>query len=457
LVELLSPLLTLNSRYRSESALKPEGEAYPSIKVQMDSLARMSEDRYMAAVQKLNLAKDLALERAKVVEMEKALETKDCDIAVSEDHESYITQRFGEEIMAKERAEGPKYGLAAQLGHILGDTGRKISDLKKQLVMEQSAGTNKLQENDRLAKQLACEGSAKKQLAQKIQELEGELQQKNKELSATQKASKEERERHASLENKIEAELTDRKNMIDELGEANRILHEQIESAQEAHNHLQRSHDAAEKALGMAQQATLEVEKDLQSQRTRRVEEIELVRLAIGQATKAKEEAVKRMISMKENLEKRLSERATLELRLKLECGKMRSQLAKTVQSHQELEDESAHRRDRLSVCLQNALVERDQAAEDYTKSKDHLGALYQGEFQARAQLERRCRGLHLEAVESRKAWAKKEQKMRERETILVRRLHSMEISFRDHIAKCERTEEELRLWKEQDGVIALD
>jgi hypothetical protein len=70
------------------------------------------EQKDVAVLQTLRLAKDLDLKRGKVAEMEKALEAKDRMIAEAEDYETRITQRLREEIMVKEKAVDVKKVLA---------------------------------------------------------------------------------------------------------------------------------------------------------------------------------------------------------------------------------------------------------------------------------------------------------------------------------------------------------
>jgi hypothetical protein len=415
------------------------------------------EQKNVAILQGLSLEKDLALERDRVAKFEKALEAKDRVIADSEDRENDMTKRLGEEIMAKESFEDGEHVLATQLGQILVDTSREISDLREHLVREQSAVISFWKEKDMFAKQLAREVAANKELTQRNQELESELQNAKKELSATRKASKEEKDLRASLENEMVAELASRKQTIHTLEEATRILLEQVESQWEAQKHLQRSCGAGKTALGLAEQAKMQLEKDLQSQITRHEEEINQARQATEQARNAKEDACKEMESMKQNLEGKLSEQATVVLGLQLECEKMELELAGKVQSRQELETESVRQHNRLSARLQEALVSKEQAAEEFASSRGHLQATYQKELEARAQLEHRCHVLSDQVTESAKTLAKREEEMGEREALLVRRLQATDLAFRDQMTKCERAEEELRVWKGEHGVIALD
>lgn len=95
--------------------------------------------------------------------------------------------------------------------------------------------------------------------------------------------------------------------MIDKLEKANRTLQEQLDTARDAHKHLQRSYNTVDIRLCIAKQARMGSERDLQSRGTHLGEELE-------QATKTNEEALKGMISMKNNLERKISEQAAMEL-----------------------------------------------------------------------------------------------------------------------------------------------
>jgi predicted nucleic acid-binding Zn-ribbon protein len=104
---------------------------------------------------------------------------------------------------------------------------------------------------------------------------------------------------HARLGNEMGAVLIKREEMIDKLEKANRTLQEQLETARDAHKHWQRSYNTVEIRLCIAKQARMKLERDLQSWSTHLGEELE-------QATKTKEEALKGMISIKNNLVNRL-------------------------------------------------------------------------------------------------------------------------------------------------------
>jgi hypothetical protein len=379
------------------------------------------EQKDVAALQKLSLAEDLVVEHGKVAEMEKALEAKDRVIADFEDHESRITQRLREEIMAKERAEDAENVLAAQLDQVLNDTGRKISDLQEQLVMEQSAGTRTLEENDLLAKQLVRSVTAHEKLTKMNQELKSDWQEMKRELLANQEASKRLEDFSASLEKQMRGDIKSREQTIDELGTSNRGLEAQLESFSERDQHMQRSCYAAD---------------------IRHAEEIKQARQEIEQARKSKEEALKETKSTKENLEGKISEQAAVVLRLQLELEEMRSELARSVQFRRDLVREH----DRLAARLQEALASKERADEGYANSRGLLQAMYQEEFKTNVQLERVCHELNLEAVEKHKELAKMDKELAKMEKDTSER----EKRLIGHL-------EELRVWKEQGGVIALD
>jgi hypothetical protein len=118
---------------------------------------------------------------------------------------------------------------------------------------------------------------------------------------------------------------------------------------------------------------------------------------------------------------------------------------------------ESVCQHNRLSARLQETLVSKERAAGDFASSGGHLQAMYQKELETRAQLEHRCHDLSGKVAESVKTLAKREEEMGEPEALLVRRLQATDLGFRDQMAKCELAEEELRVWKGENGVIALD
>jgi hypothetical protein len=121
-----------------------------------------------------------------------------------------------------------------------------------------------------------------------------------------------------------------------------------------------------------------------------------------------------------------------------------------------DLEKEHAREHNRLSAQLQQALKQQKLAEENSGTLVARLQARDE-EVDLRAQLERECQILTEELTEAREAKAKLEMENKEDRTRMAGFLWSADVTARDERMKCKRAEEELRVWRDQDGVIALD
>lgn len=398
------------------------------------------EEKDVAVLQKLSLTEDLTLERGKVAEMVKALEAKSRAIADAESHESRITLTLREEIMAIERAK-----CAESL------------ELQEQLALEQSTARNLSEENNLLATKLAQEVTAHQKLKQNVEELRSEAQKIGRELSASQEALKSSGDISARLERQMRADTKSKEQSIVKLENVNRTLKAQLESYNERHQHMQQSCYAVNQALGAANEAKLGLEKDLQSQHAGHVEEMKQAWHAAEQARIEKAKAIQEMKSAKENLERKLTEQAATNASLEKEHTAMRGQLTKSQQLSVILEDKIQKHRREFSGRLQEELTLKELAQEQLANSRRNFCALQQKELEARLLLEKECEALKDERSELRKALAKAEKDTSEHTARLVGHLRASDIDARDQRAKCERAEQEVLMWKEESGVIALD
>jgi hypothetical protein len=468
------------------------------------------EQKEAAVLHKLILGEELARERDRVAEMQKMLEAKNRKIIEANDFENRITQRLREEIMAKEKAMNAEDMLASQWGQVLADNGREISDLREQLMTERSACTKASEQNELLTRKLAQEVTTNEELKRENQELESEWQGMKQKLSAEEEASKEFEVALGSLEEKMRTEVSSKQQIIDGLNNANQELkaqrwefatrlsketankdqvmrekvellgqlregekkinasHEyaasmaaraaktskelelknqtikrsenfistlkaQIESASEACLSYKARLAAADRGCGVAKNARIQVEKDLQSQNIRHIGEIKQAQRAIEQASKAKED-----------LEEKLSGEITLKTKLEEDLKLVRVHLTSSQERFCDIQKEYARERYR-SALLQQALEQQNPQVRD----EEEVGV--------RAQLERQCQILTEELAGVREAKAKLEMENKEDRIRMDGLLESADITAQEERMKCELAEEELRVWRDQDGVIALD
>jgi hypothetical protein len=257
----------------------------------------------------------------------------------------------------------------------------------------------------------------------------------------------------AAREAKTGKELELKDQTIKHSEETISMLKAEIESASEACLSYKAQLAAADRGCGVAKDARIQVEKDLQSQNIRHAEELKQAQRAIEQASKAKEEAVKQLKFTKEDLEGKLSGEITLKTKFEGDLRLIRAELASSQQHYQNLlkeyareygrELQKAHKQQKLAEERSEILAARLQARDE--------------EADVRAQLERQCQILTEELAEAREAKAKLEIENKEDTTRMAGLLWSADITARDERTKCERAEEELRVWRDQDGVIALD
>jgi hypothetical protein len=473
-----------------------------------------------AVSHQLRLGEELACERGRVAEMQKMLEAKDQKIIEADDHENRMTQRLQEEIMAKEKAMNAENVLASQWSQVLVDAGRQISDLQVQLMTGESACTRAWEQNELLTRKLSQEVTANEELKQENQRLESEWQETTQELSAMEEAFGRFDSVLGRIKQKIRTKVESKEQIIDGLEKTNRELkaqrwkflarlaqeirnkdqvmqenaklleqlHEVEEKVNASHEYaafvaaheattrkelelknqtLQQSEEfisglkaeiesakeaclthkerlaAADRAYAIARDARMQVEKDLQSQNIRHMEEIKQAQHAIEQANKAKEEVVKQGKLSKEDLEGKLSGEITLRTKLEEDLRLVREQLVSSQQDH-------AREHERLSALLQHACKQQKLAEKNWGILKARLQARDGEEDEERAQWEDEVQMLTQELAEAREAKAKLEMENQEQTTRMTELL-------RDERVKRERAEEELRMWRDQNGVIALD
>jgi hypothetical protein len=479
------------------------------------------DQKEAAVLHKLILGEELARERDRVAEMQKMLEAKNRKIIEANDFENRITQRLREEIMAKEKAMNAEDMLASQWGQALADNGREISDLREQLMTGRSACTRASEQNELLTRKLAQEVTTNEELKREIKALESEWQEMKQKLSAEEEESKEFEVALGSLEEKMRTEVDSKQQIIDRLNNANQELKAQqwefatrlskeiankdqvmrekvelLEQLREGEKKINASHEyaasmaareaktskelelknqtikhsegfismlkaeigsaseaclsykaqlaAADQGCGVAKDARIQVEKDLQSQNIRHIEEMKQAQHAIKQASKAKEEAIKQAKSIKEDLEEKLSGEITLKTKLEEDLKLVGVHLASSRERCYDIGKEYTRECYR-SALLQQALEQQNPQVRD----EEEVGV--------RAQLERQCQVLTEELAEAREAKAKLEMENKEDRIRMAALLGSADITAQKERMKCERAEEELRVWRDQDGVIAFD
>jgi hypothetical protein len=250
----------------------------------------------------------------------------------------------------------------------------------------------------------------------------------------------------AAREAKTSKELELKNQAIKHSEEFISMLKAEIESAGEACLSYKAQLAAADRECGVAKDA---VERDLQSQIIRHIEEIKQAQHAIEQASKAKEEAVKQAESTKEELEGKLSGEITLKTKLEEDLRLVRVQLTSSQQQCQDLQKE--YMREYYRSAQLRQAYEQQKLAEENSQARE------EEEVGVRAQLERQCQMLTEELAEVREAKAKLEMENKEDRIRMAGLLESADITAQDERMKCEHAEEELRVWRDQDGVIALD
>jgi hypothetical protein len=234
-------------------------------------------------------------------------------------------------------------------------------------------------------------------------------------------------------------------------------LKAEIELAREACLSYKAQLAAADRRCGVAKDATIQMEKGLQSQKIRHIEEMKQAQHAIEQVRKAKEEAFKQVKSTKKDLEGKLSGEITLKTKLENDLRLVRVQLASSQQRYSDLEKDHAREHSRLSAQLQQALKQQKLAEENSGILAARLQARDEEGADVRARLERECQILTEELAEAWEATAKLEMENKEDRARMAGLLRSADITARDERIKCERAEEELTVWRDQDGVITLD
>jgi hypothetical protein len=297
----------------------------------------------------------------------------------------------------------------------------------------------------KFATRLSKEIANKDQVMREKVELLEQLREGEKKINASHEYAAS----MAAREAKTSKELELKNQTIKHSEEFISMLKAETESASEACLSYKAQLAAADRECGVAKDVRIQVEKDLQSQIIRHIEEIKQAQHAIEQASKAKEEAVKQAKSTKEDLEGKLSGEITLKTKLEEDLRLVRVQLTSSRQQCEDLRKEYT-RESYRSAQLRQA-YEQQKLAEENSQARN------EEEVGVRAQLERQCQILAEGLAEAREAKAKLEMENKEDRIRMAGLLESADITAQDVRMKCERAEEELRVWRDQDGVIALD
>jgi len=295
------------------------------------------------------------------------------------------------------------------------------------------------------ATRLSKEIANKVQVMQEKVELLEQLRESKKKINASHEYAAS----MAAREAKTSKELELKNQTITHSEEFISMLKAEIESASETGLSYKAQLAAADRECGVAKDARIQVEKDLQGQIIRHIEEIKQAQLAIEQARKAKEEAVKQAKSTKEGLEGKLSREIRWKTKLEEDLRLVRAQLTSSQQQCEDLRKEYA--------CEYYRSTQLRRAYEQQKLAEENSQARNEEEVGVRSQLERQCQILTEELAEAREAKAKLEVEKKEDRIRMAGLLESADITAQDERMKCERAEEELRVWRDQDGVIALD
>jgi hypothetical protein len=304
----------------------------------------------------------------------------------------------------------------------------------------------------KFAARLSKEIANKDQVMREKVELLGQLREGEKKINASHQYAAS----MAAREAKTSKELELKNQTIKHSEEFISMLKAEIESASEACLGYKARLAAADRGCGVAKDARIQVEKDLQSQNIRHIEEIKQAQHAIEQASKAKEEAIKQAKTTKEYLEGKLFGEVTLKTKLEEDLRLVRVQLVSSQQQCGDIWREYTREYYR-SAQLQQAYEQQKLAEENSRILAAHPQARDEEEVSVRAQLERQCQILTEELAEAREAKAKLEMESKEDRIRMAELLGSADITAQEERMKCERAEEELKVWRDQDGVIALD
>jgi hypothetical protein len=337
---------------------------------------------------------------------------------------------------------------------LLGSLEEKIcTDIEsKQQLIDGLENTNEELKAQRwkFATRLAKEIGNKDQVMREKVELLEQLHEDKKKINASYEYAAS----MAAREAKTSKELELKDQTIKHSEELISKLKAEAESARETCLSYEAQLAAADRRCGVAKDGRIQAERAFQSQDVRHAEEIKQLQDAIEEAREAKEEAFKQVKSTKADLEGKLSREIILKAKFEKD---LRLQFASSQQRYNDLEKDHAREHNRLSAQLQQALQQQKLAEENSGILAAHLHTRDKEEVDTREQLEHKCQILTENLAEAQEAKAKLEMENEEERARMAGLLRSADITARDERIKCERVEEELTVWRDQDGVIALD
>jgi hypothetical protein len=340
---------------------------------------------------------------------------------------------------------------------LLGNLEEKIcTDIEsKQQLIDGLENTNEELKAQRwkFATRLAKEIGNKDQVIREKVELLEQLHEDKKKINASYEYAAS----VAAREAKTSKELELKDQTVKHSEELISKLKAEAESAREACLSHKAQLAAADRRCGVAKDARIQLERALQSQDVRHAEEIKQAQDTIEQAREGKEEAFKQVKSTKADLEGQLSREIIMKAKLEKDLRLIRVQFASSQQRYNDLEKDHAREHNRLSAQLQQALKQQKLAEENSGILAAHLQARDKEEVDMRERLEHKCQILTENLAEAQEAKAKLEMENKEDRARMAGLLRSADITARDERIKCERVEEELSVWRDQDGVIALD
>ena len=299
--------------------------------------------------------------------------------------------------------------------------------------------------------------TAKDAMAQENKILRSSAAEIQTRLEAKSEAAEDLAQVNHAFEAKLIREVGSQELMIGKLQDTNGDLGMQLESLRAMYNQAQLNHQAANQVVSSTQAAKKQLEKDLQCQRTRRVEETKQARQEIELSRNAKKAAVAELKATKEKLEQELRKATAAVHRFDIELETTKERLTYNNLCSRAERRESERMLEQMKASMQEALMSKKSAELKMASWRDHFKDLYLEESAARVELEWECKTLKDQENESLEAVKKVENHFSEREMLLVGRLQAKDITARDGMARREQLEEELQLWGGHDGVIALD
>ena len=299
--------------------------------------------------------------------------------------------------------------------------------------------------------------TAKDAMAQETQTLQTRAAEIETRLEAKIEAVEDMAQVSHAIEAKLTMEVGSQKLTIGKLQDANGDLSMQLESLTAMYNQVHLNYQAANQAVSSTQAAKTQLEKDLQCQRNHRMEETKQARQEMEQGRNAEKAAVTDLKATNGRLEQELRKATAAVHRFNIELETTNERLTYNNLCSRAERKESEHMLEQMKASMQEALVSKKLAELKMASWRDHFKDLYLEESGARVELEWECKTLKGQKAESLEAVNKMEKHYSERETLLVGRLRATDITARDEMAKREQLEEELQVWRDHGGVIALD